>query len=137
MSLLKRVERAQRGPGDPSDSALVPVAPAAPAPPRGPGRGEQIGDIRLQLQREEIDLEVGKFERDRANVARMVAADDDQIADVARYKGKVSEQRSAQDAVVKLIASINQKIAANILDIDQAQKAFIQTVIDGENTTAL
>ena len=54
MSLLKRVERAQRGPGDPSDSALVPVAPAAPAPPRGPGRGEQIGDIRLQLQREVI-----------------------------------------------------------------------------------
>jgi len=50
MSLLKRVERAQRGPGDPNDRAVVPVAPAQPAQPRGPGRGEQIGDIRLRLQ---------------------------------------------------------------------------------------
>ena len=54
MSLLKRVERAQRGPGDPNDRAVVPVAPAQPAQPRGPGRGEQIGDIRLRLQGEVI-----------------------------------------------------------------------------------
>jgi pilus assembly protein CpaF len=54
MSLLKRVERAQRGPGNPNDRAVVPVAPAQPAQTRGPGRGEQIGDIRLRLQREVI-----------------------------------------------------------------------------------
>ena len=55
MSLLKRVERAQRGPGDPSDSALVPVQrPPTPAQQAGPGRQEQIGDIRLQLQQEVI-----------------------------------------------------------------------------------
>ena len=54
MSLLKRVERAQRGPGDPNDRAVVPVAPAQPAQTRGPGRGEQIGDIRLRLQGEVI-----------------------------------------------------------------------------------
>ena len=33
---------------------MVPVAPAQPAQTRGPGRGEQIGDIRLRLQREVI-----------------------------------------------------------------------------------
>jgi pilus assembly protein CpaF len=54
MSLLKRVESAKRGPGDPNDRAVVPVAPAQPAQTRGPGRGEQIGDIRLRLQREVI-----------------------------------------------------------------------------------
>ena len=54
MSLLKRVESAKRGPGDPNDRAVVPVAPAQPAQTRGPGRGEQIGDIRLRLQSEVI-----------------------------------------------------------------------------------
>jgi pilus assembly protein CpaF len=54
MSLLKRVESAKRGPGDPNDRAMVPVAPKQPAQTKGPGRGEQIGDIRLRLQREVI-----------------------------------------------------------------------------------
>ena len=87
MSLLKRVERAQRGPGDPSDSALVPVAPAAPAPPRGPGRGEQIGDIRLKLQREVI-----------AAFSDLVDADPEDIA--AKMEGIVDRVITEGDLAV-------------------------------------